>query len=591
MPLAGGHRRFSGRADSGLVERGSAGSRGWPLAAAASTAMCGVLTVIAAATDDVPWGHDLLLSSEPGPMMALGHVLALGAGAVLVYLAHGILDRRRRALDAAIVVLVAVAVLDLVKGLDFEEAAAPVALAALLARGRRACTRRTTSRPPLLAATVAVGTIAAFYVAMCAAFAIPGRPGSLAGTVARGAQLLGSGGWLHASEPTRALLTLLFASAVAASAVAVRGLLRPVAAREGHSAEEHARALRIVRAYGNDSLAPFVLREDKAFFFAAGGFLAYRTLRETAVVSGDPIGPPGAAAAIVADFLEFATARGWDVVLTAVSQRLAAECRALGLRSLCIGEEAVVRPSEFSLQGRRIRKVRQSVTRAERRGWSVELVEGVGAGSTLARELGAVESRWRAGRARAHGFAMSLGRLWGAPEDQSAVYALARDPAGELRAFVRFARCRGVLSLDVMRRSGDEPNGLNEALIARTLEWARERGVDEVSLNFAGFAHVMASRASLSGRQRLLRWLLERVHGRFQLERLMVFNDKFGPHWRPRFMVYGARTHLPLAALRVLQAEAYIRAPRTRAHPRGWRPRPDLVDGGVPPLPQPGASR
>src|SRR3954468_11264037 len=315
MPLAGGHRRFSGRAESGLVERGSAGSRGWRLAAAASTAMCGVLTVISAVTDDVPWRHDLLLSVEPGPMMALGHVLALGAGAVLVYLAHGILDRRRRALDAAIVVLVAVAVLDLVKGLDFEEAAVALALAALLARGRRACTRRTTSRPPLLAATVAVGTIAAFYVAMCAAFAIPGRTGSLAGTVARGAQLLGSGGWLHASEPTRALLTLLFASAVAASAVAVRGLLRPVAAREGHSAEEHARALRIVRAYGNDSLAPFVLREDKAFFFAAGGFLAYRTLRETTVVSGDPIGPPSAARAILGAFLGYADRCGWRVAV------------------------------------------------------------------------------------------------------------------------------------------------------------------------------------------------------------------------------------------------------------------------------------
>src|SRR3954451_23407972 len=214
MPLAGGHRRFSGRADSGLVERGSAGSRGWRLAAAASTAMCGVLTVISAVTDDVPWRHDLLLSVEPGPMMALGHVLALGAGAVLVYLAHGILDRRRRALDAAIVVLVAVAVLDLVKGLDFEEAAVAVTLAALLARGRRACTRRTASRPPLVAATIpvgaihafyvagcatiAVGAIAAFYVWMCAAFFVPCRKDSLAAIVAHGANVLGSGRWLRA---------------------------------------------------------------------------------------------------------------------------------------------------------------------------------------------------------------------------------------------------------------------------------------------------------------------------------------------------------------------------------------------------------
>jgi lysylphosphatidylglycerol synthetase-like protein (DUF2156 family) len=366
--------------------------------------MCGLLTMISALTDDVPWRHDLLLTVEPGRMMALGHVLALGAGAVLIYLARGILDRRRRALDATIVVLVAVAVLDLVKGLDFEEAGVALALAALLARGRRACTRRTASRPPLFAATVAVGTIAAFYVAMCAAFAIPGRKGSLAGTVARGAKLLGSGGWLHASEPTRALLTLLFAAAVTAIAVAVRSLLRPVAAREGHSAEGHARAVRIVRAFGRDSLAPFVLREDKAFFFARGGFLAYRTLRETAVVSGDPIGPPGSARAILEEFLGYADRCGWRVAVAAASPELAELAPSVGLRRLQVGSEAVVNAQAFTLEGRSVRKVRQAIARVKRHGWTSVVVAARGSRLTDA-------PRGRGARARVHVVAAARLRL------------------------------------------------------------------------------------------------------------------------------------------------------------------------------------
>jgi lysyl-tRNA synthetase class 2 len=185
---------------------------------------------------------------------------------------------------------------------------------------------------------------------------------------------------------------------------------------------------------------------------------------------------------------------------------------------------------------------------------------------------------------------MSLGRLWGAPEDASAVYALGRAPGGELRAFVRFARCADMLSLDVMRRSGGEPNGLNEALIARTLEWAREHAIAEVSLNFAGFAHVFGPDGARSWRHRLVRRALELIHGRFQLERLKAFNDKFGPTWRRRFLVYGARTHLPLATLRVLQAESYIRPPRTRPRPRRWTPLPDLADQPLP-LQERGASR
>src|SRR5207247_11102443 len=112
-----------------------------------------------------------------------------------------------------------------------------------------------------------------------------------------------------------------------------------------------------------------------------------------------------------------------------------------------------------------------------------------------------------------------------------------------------------------MRRYGELPNGINEALIVAAIDHARELGLPEVSLNFAGFAHVMAATSGEPSHYRLLRLALMRLHGRFQLERLAWFNRQFLPEWRPRYPVYGPRPHLPLAALRVLQAEAYIRPP------------------------------
>jgi lysyl-tRNA synthetase class 2 len=87
----------------------------------------------------------------------------------------------------------------------------------------------------------------------------------------------------------------------------------------------------------------------------------------------------------------------------------------------------------------------------------------------------------------------------------------------------------------------------------------------------------MASDASLTLRWRLLRLLLRAAHNRFQLERLVRFNEKFFPAWRSRFLVYRSGTQLPRAALRVLQAEAYVRPPRPRPLPAAWRPLPDPV--------------
>src|SRR6201999_2538927 len=100
---------------------------------------------------------------------------------------------------------------------------------------------------------------------------------------------------------------------------------------------EHARAAEIVAAHGADSIAPFTLRADKSFFFARGGVLAYRLLRGTAVVSGEPVGAPGSAPAIAGEFLAYARRCGWDVVMMAARDEHLSGYRALGLRTLRIG--------------------------------------------------------------------------------------------------------------------------------------------------------------------------------------------------------------------------------------------------------------
>jgi lysyl-tRNA synthetase, class II len=346
------------------------------------------------------------------------------------------------------------------------------------------------------------------------------------------------------------------------------------AAPDGHTALEHLRAAALVAAHGSDSLDPFALRPDKRFHFAGGGMLAYRVIRGTAVVAGDPIGPEDSAPAILDSFAARARRRGWSVALTGASERHLDAYATLGLRALQMGSEAVVDPRDFSLEGRPVRKVRQSVARIRRRGWSVEVVDARALEPGTAAALEAIERSWRAAQPRVVGFAMTLGRVWSGDEDATGLCVLARSPDGELRAFLHFVRYEGGLSLDVMRRLGEEPNGLNEAMVVAALEHARAADLREVSLNFAGCAHLMAPDARLTLCRRVARLALRPVHGRFQLERLVRFNDKFFPVWRPRYLVYTGRARLPLAALRVLQAEGYLRAPARRPLTSGWQPAP-----------------
>ena len=67
---------------------------------------------------------------------------------------------------------------------------------------------------------------------------------------------------------------------------------------------------------------------------------------------------------------------------------------------------------------------------------------------------------------------------------------VARDGDGRARGFLHFVPAYGrpAMSLSAMRRDRDTPNGLTEFLVVRAIEQLGERGIDELSLNFAAFA-------------------------------------------------------------------------------------------------------
>ncbi len=369
------------------------------------------------------------------------------------------------------------------------------------------------------------------------------------------ADLARAGGQL--SHPLGATLV------VGAGLLAARSLL-PWPGEAADGPESLARAARIVAEHATDTLAPFALRPDKQFHFGAGGtsLIAYRVVAGVALVSGDPIGDPSAFPALVADFARHAERRGWVLgVLGAGTERLPL-WRDAGLRVHYTGDEAVVDPRAFSLEGRAIRKVRQSVTRLEREGYSTEVVPSSAVDAQLAGRISDIAARWRGDR-RETGYSMAFaGAAVEAWRDD--LYVIARDAAGEPRGFLHFGVVPGgrALSLSSMRRERDTPNGLNEFLICRALDYARAGGIERVSLNFAAFALLLDPPAPLDPLSRAERRILVRLGGRFQLEQLLSFNQKFQPEWTPRYAAYPSLATLPRIALAAMLAEAYVTLPR-----------------------------
>jgi lysyl-tRNA synthetase, class II len=235
----------------------------------------------------------------------------------------------------------------------------------------------------------------------------------------------------------------------------------------------------------------------------------------------------------------------------------------LGLRSLYLGDEAVIDLQRFSLEGRPIRKVRQSVTRLRKAGFASELQP---LSALDAPTLAAVERVLELGRQGApeRGFSMTMDTISGPHADKTLVL-LARDGEGTVRGVLHFVPCYGrdAVSLSFMRRDPATPNGLTEFMVATATELLRERGLDELSLNFATFARWMHSPERLH--ERVLGKIVSVLNPFFQIESLYRFNAKFFPRWEPRYLVYEGTLGLVRASLAAAWAEGQLpklRVPR-----------------------------
>ena len=552
-----------------------------PAIAALAAALVGLVNIASALTPNIRWRGHLLLGFEPVEAIRLFHALALPAGAALLLIAPHLLKRRHRAWQAAVVVMLALGLFDLLKGLDFEETAITWGVAATLLLGRGQfrvrhdpiTLRSAIWRVPLLG-LLGVG------LAALATWAETGRPSLRSVARETGDLLLWQPGPLHFER--HAALHAHFAwIPLAVHLVEIGTLLsiayvifRPLASPRSlpdHVARRHAAAL--VRAHGNDTLSFFKLRGDKQYFFSDDGaaFVGYRIENGVLLLSGDPVGPPEAIEPLLAQLRSFADARGLKLGAVGASEGMLPRYEQLGLRTLYLGDEAVIELERFSLEGRPIRKVRQSVTRLGKAGYTAELRQVSELDPKTIAEVERVVVLGRQG-APERGFSMTMDSLCGRHCDETLVL-LARDAEGAIRGVLHFVPVYGrpAVSLSFMRRDPATPNGLTEYLVARGAELLRDRGVKELSLNFATFAKWMHSPARRH--ERVLGKLVALGNPFFQIESLYRFNAKFFPRWEPRYLVYEGAFGLPRASLAAAWAEGQIPKPRLplRGAPIGAR--------------------
>lgn len=511
---------------------------GAPWIFAILTMAAGVMLLASGVTPSDPYRFMRLMAVTPVILIEVSHFASSIVGLALVVLAFGLRARLDAAWGATMAALMIAAPLALLKGFNWEESAALVTLAALLAPMHGAFPR--TAR--LSRMEITPGWL---FSAVCAVV---------------GAGLLGMWSFQHADYADQPWWRVMVdadaerairAWAGAALALFVFGLWRLVVSAAkppvvGEDDPQFARVRAILaKAEVAEPASNLALLGDKRFLFSASGesFLMFGVRGRSWIALGGPVGRRDERLELLWSFRELAdshAARGGLYGLTVDDLPDIVE---LGFSIQKVGESAAVPLDTFSIEGRRRGNLRRAWRKAAEEGATFEVLEGAAVVELLP-VLQAISQQWLANHAGGEkGF--SMGGFWPNYVAQFPV-AVVRDH-GRPVAFATLwtTAARSSFSMDLMRYAEDAPKNIMDYLFVELIAWGRAQG-------YQAFEFGMAPLAGLDDRplapimSRVGRLLFERGEEIYNFQGVRRYKDKYDPVWQPRYTAAPHKWTIPL---------------------------------------------
>lgn len=499
--------------------------------------LSGVVLLFSGSTPEIDTRLEYVGFMIPHRLIDASHFVASLVGVLCLLLAQGLRRRLSAAWMLTLGLLLAGAVLSMLKGFDWEEASMLLMTAALLAIFRRSFYRPSRllelpfSSVYLMASVCVVG--ASIWLLL---FAYQDVPYSH--------QLW----WqftLDADAP-RALRSAL-GSAVLLVIVSLTWLLRtarPVIKLP--DAEELAKAAEIVKASAQPD-GGLALTGDKAILLHPNGnaFLMYAHRGRSLVALYDPIGPTQQRAELIWQFRDLCDVHHARPVFYQVRAENLPFYMDIGLTAIKLGEEARVDLHRFDIdaKGKEMKDLRYTWNRGGRDGLSLEIHEP---GDAPLEELKVISDAWLTGKnVREKGF--SLGRF--SPEYLQYFRVAIIRFEGRPVAFANLLETtrKDLASLDLMRAHPDAPKLTMEFMMVGLILHYKQNGYGRFSLGMVPLSGLQPRRgAPLT--QRLGSMVFRRGEQLYNFQGLRRFKDKFQPDWEPRYMAVPAGLD-PLVAL------------------------------------------
>ena len=251
---------------------------------------------------------------------------------------------------------------------------------------------------------------------------------------------------------------------------------------------------------------------------------------------------------------------GWRIASKAIGDRRSIKpspsdlplYAAAGLRSLCIGEEAIIDLDAFTLVGGGAKGWRAILNKFTKSGVRAVWYDPPHDDELMA-ALRKVSDEWLAARGGAE-MRFSVGWFDATYLDECplmVVYA----PAGAVWAFANVVPQdqHNELTLDLMRYTASAEKSTMDFLFLSLFQAAKSRGYASLNLGLSALAGIGMEEDD-PRIEKALRLLYERPNAFYNFQGVHRFKDKFRPTWSPRYLVYRSVIDLPSVVLALTHA-------------------------------------
>lgn len=524
----------------------------------------GVINVLSASGNSLALRREILLDIFPLEFLHLSNFITLILGIALIVTSIHVHRHKRRAFKVAILLSFLAIIFNMTKGLDFEEASISLFILIMLIVSRNKY--QVHSAKFSLLHTLFDTVVAVFFVFVYGVIGfwfIDAREFNMNFSFIN--SLVQTYDQLTFAPPillpqthySRFFLWSLHGATIVIIFYFFSTLFLPVVFTLIEDNNKRTKAKKLLEQYGTSPQDFFTVWSDKSYFFGENkkAFVSYGVSANVALCLGDPLGAKDEIESTIASFDAYCTLNGWRCTFFQTQNTYLDLYTKLGFKNFKVGDEAIVDLDEFTTQGSRGKKHRNTISNFERKGFTANILQAPLPAEVVSR-LNLVSDSWLQvpGRKERQ---FTLGYFDNDYISTSDVIVV-RDTTDKIVAFANLIPTYHpkYAAIDLMRHHQDVPNGTMDYLFIQLLSLLKEDGYTKFSLGLAPLSGFNPDE-NPSQIEKAIHILAQNSDFIFSFRGLKEYKSKFAHSWEPRYLIYKELTDLPLIVKSITQLSEY----------------------------------